>query len=132
MEDVKIKAKAVNDFKLPFELSQGVLGKLTVQIPWKSNFSAPTIIEVENVDIVLNFLSPLNWDFIDYYSYEVKLKYLERFFTSKITELKDAFNAKNKKPIQSDTYLTRLQMKIIDNLHINFKNIHISHSNYSS
>ena len=82
MEDVKIKAKAVNDFKLPFELSQGVLGKLTVQIPWKSNFSAPTIIEVENVDIVLNFLSPLNWDFIDYYSYEVKLKYLERFFTS--------------------------------------------------
>ena len=125
MEDVKVKPKAVNDFKLPFELTHGIFGKLTVQIPWKSNFSSPTIIDVENVDIVLNFISPSNWEFIDYYSYDVKLKYLETFFTSKITELKEALNAKNKKPIRSDTYLTRLQMKIIDNLHINFKNIHI-------
>ena len=131
LEDILIKASTINEMKFPFKLIHGIFGKLfvrqiifyyQVQIPWKNNFSSPTTIEIENVEIVLKFLTISEWEFLDFYSYKKKLSYLNTFFTKKINELTEALNKEKQKPL---SYLDKIKMKIIDNLHIKFKDIHI-------
>ena len=47
---------------------------------------------------------------------------MNTFFTKKINELTEALNKEKQKPL---SYLDKIKMKIIDNLHIKFKDIHI-------
>ena len=70
----------------------------------------------------MKFLTISEWEFLDFYSYKKKLSYLNTFFTKKINELTEALNKEKQKPL---SYLDKIKMKIIDNLHIKFKDIHI-------
>lgn len=121
LEDIVIKAKSINDMKLPFKLVFGRIGKLDIQIPWKSNFSAPTIINIDSVQVVLSLIPNEEWEFLDFYSGDYKLNLLKKFFQTRIAELTEAFVQEEK----SSGYADRVLVKILDNLHINFKNLHI-------
>jgi hypothetical protein len=121
LEDIVIKAKSINDMKLPFKLIFGRIGRLDIQIPWKSNFSAPTIINIDSVQVVLSLIPNEEWEFLDFFSGDYKLNLLKKFFQTRIAELTEAFVQEEK----SSGYADRVLVKILDNLHINFKNLHI-------
>jgi vacuolar protein sorting-associated protein 13A/C len=121
LEDIVIKSKPINDLKLPFKLIYGRIGKLDIKIPWKSNFSAPTVINIETVQVVVSLIHQENWDFMDFISYDAKISYLNKFAQERIQELQEAFIKKE----ENSNFSERALLKILDNLHVNFKNIHI-------
>ena len=114
-----IKSKPFEKLKLPFRVVYGKIGKLEVQVPWKNNFSSPTIVNIESVHIVISLLEEKDWEFLDFISYEAKLKNLTNFANKKIEEIKSALEKK------ASTYTDRVINKIVDNLHLNFKNLHL-------
>lgn len=123
LENILIRAKPINDLKLPFRLLYGRIGKLNIQIPWKSNFSSATTINIETIQVVVSLINQEDWQFLDYISFDSKIAYLNKFAQNRIQELVEAFTKKEGEG--SSTYGDRIILKILDNLHVNFKNIHL-------
>ena len=111
--------------KLPFKLIYGKIGKLTLTIPWKQNFSVPTIINIDTIEIVLQIVKKEDWEFIDYNSYENKIYYMMKFANDRIYQLSQALKNKDNNNNESGSYFDRVIVKVLDNLHVNFKNINV-------
>ena len=79
LEKIKLKAKAIDDLKLPFKLSFGLINKLMLSISWTTNFSEPTEITIEGLNIVLSLVDTKDWEYIDYTSYTSKLEQLMKY-----------------------------------------------------
>ena len=58
---------------------------------------------------------------MDFISYDAKISYLNKFAQERIQELQEAFIKKE----ENSNFSDRVLLKILDNLHVNFKNIHI-------
>ncbi len=132
LEDITIKSSSINKMKLPFKFIFGKIKKLSLNIPWKQNFSVPTVITVENIHIVLRVITkPNNWNYNNYNSFENKIYYLLKFGNEQIIQLSQAFsnnnNNENKNIANASGggFFDRLVIKILDNLQVNFKNINI-------
>ena len=139
LEDIKINPKAINRFKLPFKFLFGKIKKLSLLIPWKQNFSVPTEITVDSIQIVLTATSDSKkWEYTDYNNYENKLYYLLKFSNERMLQLAQSFIEETKKmemektgqaPVQKqekkNTFWEGMVVKILDNLQVKFKNVHI-------
>ena len=126
LENIHIKKKTVNDLKLPFKLIYGIIKKLTLNINWKSNFTTPTEIIIDEITIVINLLNQENWEILDYTSYEYKINELIKYSNKKYLNLIENFNNNNKeKTNQSSSYTQRVLLRIMDNLHLTIKNVNI-------
>ena len=137
LEDIKINPKSINKFKLPFKFLFGKIKKLTLLIPWKENFSVPTQITIESIQIVLTATSDTDkWEYTDYNNYENKLYYLLQFSNERMLQLTQTFIEESKKLENSNqneispkekqnSFWDGLIIKILDNLQVKFKNVHI-------
>ena len=139
LEDIKINPKSINKFKLPFKFLFGKIKKLSLLIPWKQNFSVPTEITIESIQLVLTATSDSNkWDYTDYNNYENKLYYLLKFSNERMLQLAQSFIEEAKKmemektgqkplpqPEKQNTFWEGMVVKILDNLQVRFKNVHI-------
>ena len=105
----------------------GKIGKLTLNIPWKQNFSVPTTITVEDASILLSLLKQDQWQFLDLISFQAKSKTLINFISSKLDKLTEVLEQKEQtsKTKSSKGYVDRILMKVLDNLHVNFKHVNI-------
>ena len=134
LEDIKINPKSINKFKLPFKFLFGRIKKLTLLIPWKENFSVPTEITIESIQIVLTATSDNDkWEYTDYNNYENKLYYLLKFSKERMLQLTQSFIAESNKNEDGNNNNSQNQnnfwdgifVKILDNLQVKFKNVHI-------
>ena len=139
LEDIKINPKSVNKLKLPFKFLFGKIKKLSLLIPWKQNFSVPTEITIDSIQIVLTATSDSNkWDYTDYNNYKNKLYYLLKFSNERMLQLAQSFLEETRKiemektgqqqnQIQEkqNTFWEGMVLKILDNLQVKFKNVHI-------
>ena len=123
LEKIKLKAKAIDDLKLPFKLSFGLINKLILSISWKTNFSEPTEITIEGLNIVLSLVETKDWEYIDYTSYESKLEQLMKYSRTKFDKLMQAFSEITSE--EQKSYTDKIFVKIVDNLQLIFKNINI-------
>ena len=121
LEKIKLKAKAVDDLKLPFKLTFGLIDKLSVSISWKTNFSEPTEVTIEGLYIVLSLVDTKDWEQIDYASFESKLEQLIKYSAVKLDKLMNAFNEVSSEDQKG--YTDKIFVKIVDNLQITFKNM---------
>ena len=123
LEQIKLKAKAIDDLKLPFKLTFGLINKLILSISWKTNFSEPTEITIEGLNIVLSLVDTKDWEYIDYTSYESKLEQLMKYSKKKFDNLMQSFNEITSE--EQKSYTDKIFVKIVDNLQLVFKNISI-------
>ena len=123
LEKIKLKAKAIDDLKLPFKLSFGLINKLILSISWKTNFSEPTEITIEGLNIVLSLVDTKDWEYVDYTSYESKLEQLMKYSKKKFDNLIQAFNEITSE--EQKSYTDKIFVKIVDNLQLIFKDINI-------
>ena len=123
LEKIKLKAKAIDDLKLPFKLSFGLINKLSLSISWKTNFSEPTEITIEGLNIVLSLVDTKDWEYVDYTSYESKIEQLMKYSKKKFDSLVQAFNEITSE--EQKSYTDKIFVKIVDNLQLIFKDISI-------
>ena len=123
LDKIKLKAKAVDDLQLPFKLTFGLINKLTVLISWKTNFSEPTEITIEGLNIVLSSVDTKDWESADYTSFQYNIEKLMKYSATKLEKLMQAFNEVSSE--EQKGYTDTIFVKIVDNLQLTFKDLSI-------
>ena len=103
----------------------GKINKLILSINWKNNFSTTTEITVEGVTVLLSLIEPSQWEYLDYHSYESKLQQLISYANKQYAQLTEEFNSIYSGSSSSSSYYSQILLKIMDNLHVVIKDIHI-------
>ncbi|GMM46069.1 membrane morphogenesis protein [Pichia kluyveri] len=134
LKNLKLKSESLDKLNLPINLNCGHLGTLTMQIPWSNLKSKPVKILIENCFILASAKLPSNFNLKEELEKKLnakrqKLKDLE--IISENNEIIDDLNPNNNNNNKSQsTFTESLISKIIDNLQITIKNIHIRYEDF--
>jgi hypothetical protein len=119
IEDVSIKKEIVNTFNLPFNLKFNSIGKIKAKVPWKSLSNSPVEIELEDLLVIAEPKSQADLMQIAVNIFKDRQKFLETYAAMIEDKLK-----KGGKESEAG-YFEKLVTKIIDNVQVSIKNIHI-------
>lgn len=58
LKNLRLKTDALNALNLPFEVRSGVVGKLSLQVPWRNLGRAPVVANIDELYVVAGFVEP--------------------------------------------------------------------------
>ena len=119
IDNVALKKEISNMFSLPFNLKFNHIGKIKAKIPWRSLSNSPVEIELEDVLIIAEPKSKEDLIQIAVNIYKDREKMIEDFASN----LEEKFKKGGKE--DSAGYFSGLITKVIDNVQVSVKNIHI-------
>lgn len=129
LQNLQLKKTALDSLNLPVSISHGTLSKLHVRIPWTSLESKPVKIIIEDVflqagpeDILTKSTEELKRSAL--ISKRSRLQAAEELVFKKLNNIAQEDEGLQKK-VENTTYIQQLTVKIIDNLEISLKNVHI-------
>ncbi len=135
IENVSIKPEVLEMFEIPIALKFSSIGKLSLQVPWSSLSSSPVEVFLEKVFIIIGPKQQKDWKFVDYNTIMKKIELIENYVRNCIQK----FMEKEKSLLESTTgvkgseqqagYFEKIKLRIIDNLQVNIKSIHIRFEN---
>lgn len=134
IENVSIKPEVLEMFEIPIALKFSSIGKLSLQVPWSSLSSSPVEVVLEKVFIIIGPKQQKDWKFVDYNTIMKKIELIENYAKACIQK----FLVKEKSLLDSSTkaseesqagYFEKLKLRIIDNLQVTIKSIHIRFEN---
>ncbi|KAI8811809.1 hypothetical protein BJ742DRAFT_753443 [Cladochytrium replicatum] len=121
LHNLRLRRDALDKFNLPVDVVEGYLGELILNIPWNDLKNKPVRISVDRV-----YLLAVPRRLGDYYpeeeeekAFRAKQEKLAAWQSFRKTEKDMAIDAKG------TSFVTQLVTKIVDNLQITMKNIHI-------
>ncbi|KAJ3092913.1 hypothetical protein HK102_000456 [Quaeritorhiza haematococci] len=123
LQNLRLKTSALDKFNLPLQVLEGYLGDLTLTIPWNDLKNKPVRVVVNNVYVLATPRAESEYDPEEEEERAQKVK-MERLETVEMI----AAQAKGVKPENKDqnaSFVTQLVTKIVDNLQVSIKNIHI-------
>lgn len=118
LNNVKLSTDSLLMLQLPFVLTFGLISQLQIKIPWTKLSSAPIEILLDGLYILLTPQEKENWE----YSEEgeiIKRKDLLESLEKKTEELT------TEEEIKQKGFMEKLTGKILDNIKVTIKNIHI-------
>ncbi|CAI5759546.1 unnamed protein product [Candida verbasci] len=122
LKNLRLKKESLDKFKLPIDVKFGHLGELTLQIPWSNLKGKPVKIIIEDLYVLASPIILTNFD------PEEEEKRHQAIKQAKLKELETILKAKSQelgKDLANETFTDSLFTKIIDNLQITIKSIHI-------
>lgn len=123
LKNLRLKKEALDKLKLPLEFKEGYLGELTMKIPWHNLKNLPVRIYISNIYLLISPKDEINLDpkEEEEKAHRLKLKKLETFEL-----LKAKNNIENQEDeLKSASFANQLITKIVDNLQVSIKNIHL-------
>ncbi|KAJ8937448.1 hypothetical protein NQ314_011837 [Rhamnusium bicolor] len=116
-----LKPSALNELDLPIQTISGTIETLILKIPWKSLYTSPTVICVEDIYLLAAPNQEVKYDPIkeEKRIIEAKQKAIQKF-----EEIKKA-EAEKDKPKADATFVEKLITTIIKNVQLEIKRIHI-------
>ena len=130
LENLKIRKNIFESTKLPLKIAFGKIQKLQIVLPWTKLSSSPVEIILETLMIVVNPQTPEEWEYVDSQNFEKKQEILNEFVHSFSELLKVQLYQKEDQ--KGEGYLDRLITKIVDNVQLKIKNIHIRYESPAS
>lgn len=125
LRDLRLKKESLDKLELPIDVKFGHLGELTLQIPWSNLKGKPVKVTIEDVYLLA---SPI---LQDKYNHEEEIR---RELALKFQRLNDLEILNKANPTNSlspedaaknESFTESLVTKIVDNLQVQIKNIHI-------
>lgn len=131
LKNLRLKKESLDKFELPVDVKFGHVGELTLQIPWSNLKSTPVKVIIEDIFLLA---SPIIID--EYDPEEDKRRQLEqkkqRLSDLEAIERATAQNlAITSDMNKNETFTENLITKIVDNLQVTIKNIHIRYEDDS-
>lgn len=131
LKNLRLKKESLDKFKLPVDVKFGHLGELTLQIPWSNLKSKPVKVIIEDVYILA---SPIILQDIDIEEEErrellVKKEKLENLKALEAAAAQNLDLAEDSSA--NESFTQSLVTKIIDNLQVTIKNIHVRYEDDS-
>ena len=124
LNDMELKKDIFTTLQKPMDLIYGKIGYLRIKIPWRSLGSKPVEVEVRDVWIVVQPLTDsARWELVETLetSYEMKETIIREMAKTLFDELIKTEEEKKKEKGMTESLIT----KIVDNLQISLRNIHI-------
>eukprot|EP01113_Clastostelium_recurvatum_P051147 TRINITY_DN9869_c0_g1_i1.p1 TRINITY_DN9869_c0_g1~~TRINITY_DN9869_c0_g1_i1.p1 ORF type:complete len:314 (+),score=86.57 TRINITY_DN9869_c0_g1_i1:66-1007(+) len=120
LDNLELKPRALEHLDLPFTVKEGLLGRLTLKIPWNNLKNEPVIVTIDRVMVLAGPREWTDWD-----DDEVK----EQLYHDKMNKLRtyeEAKKAANQQgPGMGTAFAQRFATKIVDNLQVSIFNIHV-------
>jgi len=128
LRNLRLKKESLDEFKLPIDVKFGHLGELTLQIPWSNLKSKPVRIIIEDLYVLA---SPI---ILQDYDEEEDKKRQQALKESKLKDLEAILEAKGEelgRDLADETFAESLVKKIVDNLQVTIKKIHLRYEDQS-
>ncbi|KAG5420157.1 VPS13 [Candida metapsilosis] len=128
LRNLRLKKESLDKFKLPIDVKFGHLGELTLQIPWSNLKSKPVRIIIEDLYLLA---SPV---ILQDYDEEEDEKRQQALKESKLKDLEAILEAKGEelgRDLADETFAESLVKKIVDNLQVTIKKIHVRYEDQS-
>lgn len=123
IENATLKVKAFEKFKLPFRIKFGKIARLKATVPWMSLSSSPVEIMLDSLMVILVSKPKHEWEIIDQIGKNFKRELLSDFAEALLESLRKGESEEDAS--QNKGYLERLSMKVLDNIQIKIRNIHV-------
>ncbi|KAL6941975.1 hypothetical protein ACO0QE_003138 [Hanseniaspora vineae] len=131
LNNLKLRKEALDELDLPVNVKSGILGELTMQLPWSNLKNKPVKIFINNVFLLCE---PRSWDSYDpeedaERQFNLKMNDLDKLeAASSVTPVSDESNKNN----ANESFTTSLVNKIVDNVQVSIKNIHFRYEDFNS
>jgi len=139
LHDLKLKTdKFVRNFNI--SILHGTINRLEINIPWTALLNSPVKILIDGLNLQVGPLNLARMDKVETRNRLMenkrnKLKQAEALFDyseSSTSTPRSAGNSKQKKSSNQDSYMQQMTTKIVDNLEITVKNIHLRYEDSQS
>lgn len=129
LKNLKLNETGIKKLKFPIDILSGFVETLEVVIPWASLESQPVKIFIEGVYLLI---SPLDLSSLSPNEINEQIQQVKRMKLDEIEKMiEQSFHATHDSssssatPQQSTSYFERLTTKILDNLEIQLRNVHL-------
>lgn len=124
LRNLRLKRSALDKLRLPIDVKEGYLGQLTLTIPWSNLKGKPVRMLIENVSLLA---VPRDASMpIDEAEEEERRQTLKQELLTRSELLNVATEEKSEEDTQkNDSFMSSLFTRIIDNVQVTVRNIHI-------
>jgi vacuolar protein sorting-associated protein 13A/C len=124
LRDLELRREALDQLKLPINVIEGHLGQLTLIIPWSNLRGAPVKVFIEDVFLLASPKEEDQYDEDEEESRRQRVK-MEKLDSAELLKERSQEGLSAEEQKRSQSFTESLVAKIVDNLQITVKNIHV-------
>ncbi|KAI1002652.1 Vacuolar protein sorting-associated protein 13 [Podosphaera aphanis] len=124
LRNLELRREALDQLKLPINVMEGHLGQLTLRIPWSNLRGQPVQVYIEDVFLLASPKEDAEWDEEEEERRRQALK-MEKLENAELLVVRSQESLSQEEQQKSQSFTDSLVTKIVDNLQITVKKIHI-------
>ncbi|KAI2601996.1 vacuolar protein sorting-associated protein 13 [Hypoxylon sp. NC1633] len=124
LRNLELRREALDQLKLPINVMEGHLGELTLVIPWSNLRGAPVKIFIEDVFVLASPKEEAAYDEEEEERRRQRLK-MEKLDSAELLKERSQEGLSQEEQKKSQSFTESLVTKIVDNLQVTVKNIHV-------
>ncbi|VDB89351.1 Bgt-5295 [Blumeria graminis f. sp. tritici] len=124
LRNLELRREALDQLKLPLNVTEGHLGQLTLRIPWSNLRGQPVQVYIEDVYVLAAPKEDAEWDEEEEEKRNQAIK-MEKLDSAELLKERSQEGLSQEEQQKSQSFTESLVNKIVDNLQITVKNIHI-------
>lgn len=124
LRNLELRKEALDQLKLPINVVEGHLGELTIVIPWSNLRGAPVKIFIEDVFLLASPKEEAQYDEDEEDRRKQRIK-MEKLDSAELLKERSQEGLTQEEQKKSQSFTDSLVTKIVDNLQVTVKNIHV-------
>ncbi|OTB04915.1 hypothetical protein M426DRAFT_11269 [Hypoxylon sp. CI-4A] len=124
LRNLELRKEALDQLKLPINVMEGHLGELTLVIPWSNLRGAPVKVFIEDVFLLASPKEEAAYDEDEEERRRQRLK-MEKLDSAELLKERSQEGLSQEEQKRSQSFTESLVTKIVDNLQVTVKNIHV-------
>lgn len=124
LRNLQLRREALDQLKLPINVVEGHLGELTLVIPWSNLRGAPVKVFIEDVFLLASPKEEAEYDEEEEERRRQRLK-MEKLDSAELLKERNREGMSQEEQKKTQSFTQSLVTKIVDNLQVTVKNIHV-------
>lgn len=124
LRNLELRKEALDQLKLPINVAEGYLGELTLVIPWSNLRGAPVKIFIEDVFLLASPKEEAQYNEDEEERRKQRIK-MEKLDSAELLKERSQEGLTQEEQKKSQSFTDSLVTKIVDNLQVTVKNIHV-------
>ncbi|KAI1823936.1 vacuolar protein sorting-associated protein 13 [Xylaria intraflava] len=124
LRDLELRREALDQLNLPINVMEGHLGELTLTIPWSNLRGAPVKVFIEDVFLLASPKEEAAYDADEEDRRKQRIK-MEKLDSAELIKERAQEGLSQEEQKKSQSFTESLVTKIVDNLQVTVRNIHI-------
>lgn len=124
LRDLQLRREALDQLHLPLNVVEGLLGNLTLEIPWTNLRGKPVKVNIEDVFLLAAPKDEGDYDAAEEEKRAVRVK-LEKLESAELLKERHTEGANAEEQRKNQSFTQSLVTAIVDNLQVTIKNVHI-------